>query len=80
MAKLICGLNARRSSHLSSDKTIRKGDFIWLSENDDLNCVQGSGWLTKDEWDQPGTNDFECEESAEYYLDIIGKREIVKRR
>ena len=55
----------------SSDGTLRKGYFIWLSENGDLNVRQGRGWLEKDEWNSPGTNDFKVEPNEEYEL-IIG--------
>ena len=35
----------------SSDGTFNIGDIIWLSNNEDLNCCKGFGWLPKSEWD-----------------------------
>ena len=64
----------------SSDHTYRKGDIIWLSNNDALNSCQGAGWLSKDEWDTAGTNDFEVEECKDYYLDVSGGHEAVRRK
>lgn len=63
----------------STDGTFRVGDLIWLSDNLDLNNATAKGWLSKDEWNIDGTNDFECKVSEDYYLDIIGKDEIVRR-
>lgn len=54
----------------SSDGTLRKGYLIWLSENGDLNVCQEHGWLEKNEWNSPGTNDFEVEPNEEYELVI----------
>lgn len=34
---------------VSTDGTIELGDMIWISENDDLNSVNGQGWLKKEE-------------------------------
>lgn len=64
----------------SSDKTIKVGDIIWLSANDDLNIAQGKGWLLKDEWKQPETNDFEIRPCTTYYLDIGPGYERIKKR
>jgi len=63
----------------STDHSIQEGDLIWLSKNGDLNSVNGQGWLSKEEWDLPGTNDFKCEISKTYYLDVINGSEIVRR-
>lgn len=62
----------------SSDGMFTPGDLIWLSENEDLNSVRDKGWLTKEEWDQPGTNDFECEISNTHYLEVHNGRESVR--
>ena len=43
----------------STDKTIEVGDIIWLSANGDLNSIKGQGWLSEEEWNIDGTNDFE---------------------
>ena len=43
----------------STDETIKIGDIVWLSENGDLNIVQDKGWLSKYEWNNPKTKDFE---------------------
>lgn len=61
----------------STDRTVKTGDIVWLSENDDLNIVQSKGWFTKDEWNNPKTRDFEVEPCVDYYLDVINGREIV---
>ena len=62
----------------SSDKTFRSGDLIWLSENGDLNNAMSKGWLSRDEWDCPDTNDFECEISNTHYLEVVSGREAVR--
>ena len=62
----------------SSDNTFKCGDLIWLSENGDLNSVSAGGWLSKNEWDVNGTNDFEYEISKEYFLDIHNGVESVR--
>lgn len=64
----------------SSDRTFEVGDIIWLSENDDLNSCKGRGWLQKSEWDNPGTNDFEVTKCTDYYLDIAGSHEEVRKK
>lgn len=64
----------------SSDKNVKVGDTIWISENGDLNFAKEKGWLTKEEWDSPQTNDFEVEECADYYLDVFQRAEIVRKR
>lgn len=64
----------------STDNNIKEGDLIWLSENGDLNSVIGCGWLSEDEWNIPGTNDFECEVSTTYYLDVERGRESVRKK
>jgi hypothetical protein len=63
----------------SSDKTFEVGDIIWLSDNDDLNSVRAKGWLTKEEWDVLGTNDFEVEECKTHYLDVYRYSETVRK-
>ena len=63
----------------SSDETLQVGDIIWLSENGDLNDARAKGWLTKDEWDVAGTNDFEVEECKTHHLVVMyGSEMIVK--
>ena len=63
----------------SSDDTLKVGDIIWLSENEDLNSCNGSGWLSKSEWDNPTTNDFAVVECTDYYLDITNGHEKVRK-
>lgn len=63
----------------SSDGTIETGDIIWLSNNGDLNSVKGQGWLSKDEWDILGTNDFNTEECKTHYLDVANGSECVRK-
>ena len=63
----------------SSDETLQVGDIIWLSENGDLNDAKAKGWLSKDEWDVAGTNDFEVEECKTHHLVVMyGSEMIVK--
>ena len=61
----------------SSDGTFQVGDIIWLSENGDLNDAKVKGWLSKDEWDVDGTNDFGYEECKTHRLLVIGGEEMV---
>ena len=61
----------------SSDETLQVGDIIWLSENGDLNDAKAKGWLSKDEWDIAGTNDFEIEECRTHHLVVLDGREMV---
>ena len=61
----------------SSDKTFQMGDFIWLSENGDLNNAKVGGWLSKDEWDVDGTNDFAVEECKTHRLLVISGEEMI---
>ena len=61
----------------SSDETLQVGDIIWLSVNGDLNNVKAGGWLSKDEWDVDGTNDFAVEECKTHRLLIISGEEMV---
>ena len=61
----------------SSDETLQVGDIIWLSENGDLNNAKAGGWLSKDEWDVDGTNDFAVEECKTHRLLVISGEEMV---
>ena len=61
----------------SSDETLQVGDFIWLSENGDLNNAKAGGWLSKDEWDVDGTNDFAVEECKTHRLLIVSREEMI---
>ena len=61
----------------SSDETLQVGDIIWLSANGDLNNVKAKGWLSKDEWDVVGTNDFEAEECKTHHLIVLDRHEMV---
>ena len=63
----------------STDRTFEVGDIIQLSENNDLNSVRGKGWLSKEEWDVPNTNDFEVTECKTHYLDIDRGVESVRK-
>ena len=63
----------------SSDETLQVGDIIWLSEHGDLNDAKAKGWLSKDEWDVDGTNDFAVEECKTRHLVVMyGSEMIVK--
>lgn len=63
----------------SSDGSFKIGDLIWLSENGDLNNAMAGGWMSKDEWNMDGMNDFECEISKKFYLDVSSRKESVKK-
>ena len=63
----------------SSDGAFKTGDIIWLSKNGDLNNVRAKGWLSKEEWDIAGTNDFKYEECKTHYLDVNNGIESVRR-
>lgn len=63
----------------STDGTFEVGDIVWLSDNNDLNSVRSKGWLSKEEWDVPGTNDFEVTECKTHYLDIDRGAESVRK-
>ncbi len=63
----------------STDETFEVGDIVWLSDNDDLNSVRGKGWLLKEEWDAPNTNDFEVIECKTHYLDVHSGNESVRK-
>lgn len=63
----------------STDKTFKIGDLIWLSDNNDLNNAMAKGWLSENEWNVSGTNDFECEISKTHYLDIVSGGEGVRK-
>ena len=61
----------------STDETLQAGDIIWLSENGDLNDAKAGGWLSKDEWDANGTNDFAVEECKTHRLLIVSGEEMI---
>ena len=61
----------------STDGTFQMGDFIWLSENGDLNNAKAGGWLSKDEWDADDTNDFAVEECKTHRLLVVSGEEMV---
>lgn len=63
----------------NTDTSIREGDIIWLSENGDLNNASAGGWLSKEEWRQPGINDFECIEHTQLRVVKTGRHERVVR-
>ena len=61
----------------SSDGTFEVGDIIWLSDNGDLNSAMGGGWLSEEEWNVDGTNDFEVEECTTHHLLVLDRHEMV---
>lgn len=63
-----------------SDGSIIAGDLIWISLNGDLNSVLGAGVLMEEEWDCTGTNDFEVEESDQYYIEVGKGYEKIRKR
>ena len=61
----------------STDETFKKDDLIWMSE--DGSVTGAGGFLSKEEWNQEKTNDFEVEPSKEYsILKTAGMETIVK--
>ena len=66
----------------STDKTLHKGDIVWLSDNGDLNIADPKypGWLAKSEWSAPRTSDFEIEPASEYEILCVGRHEICRRK
>lgn len=71
-------LKVYRVTKGSTDRSLLEGDIIWLSENGDLNI--NLGWLTKDEWDCPMTNDFTIEECMTHcVLKVDGKEMLIKK-
>ena len=64
----------------STDETLHAGDIIWLSENGDLNDAKAGGWLSKDEWDVDGTNDFAVEECKTHRLLVVSGEEMVVKK
>ena len=62
----------------SIDHTLLEGDIIQLSQNGDLNI--SGGWLLKDEWDCPKTNDFIVEECVTHCVLKKGEREILMKK
>lgn len=63
----------------STDGTIETGNIIWISENGDLNIAGRKGFLIEDEWDNPGTKDFEVKLCEDYYLEVVNGHEIVRK-
>lgn len=63
----------------SSDGTLQIGDIIWLSSNGDLNNAMGGGWLSEQEWNICGINDFEVEQCTTHYLDIVNRSEVIRK-
>lgn len=63
----------------STDGSIQIGDIIWLSNNGDLNSTRDKGWLSKEEWNVDGTNDFEVEVCKTHYLDVFNGMECVRK-
>lgn len=63
----------------SSDGSFKVGDIIWLSKNGDLNNAMGGGWLSKEEWDREGTNDFEYGPCTTHCLEMIGNSEHIRK-
>lgn len=61
----------------STDETFKIDDLIWMSE--DGTVTSAGGFLSKEEWNQEKTNDFEVEPSKEYsILKTAGMEVIVK--
>lgn len=63
----------------SSDHTFSIDDVIWISENGDINSVQGGGWITPSEC-QKESLDFECVEAPDYEVFKINNIEIYQQK
>lgn len=61
----------------SSDHTFLVDDVIWISENGDINSVQGSGWITPSECSKKSL-DFECVEAHDYEVLKYGNSEVCR--
>ena len=71
-------LKIYRVTKSNSDGSIKKNDMIYLSENRNIiNVTQGKLWLSEDEWDVPGMNDFEAELDNNYMVIVNGNKERV---
>lgn len=68
-------LTAYKVIKSSTDQTIEVGDTIWLSENKMLNSIVGCGFLSEEEWNDAGVNDFEVELCQEYCVLKVGRSE-----
>lgn len=63
----------------SSDHTFLVDDVIWISENGDINSVQGSGWITPSECSKKSL-DFECVEAPDYDAFKVGNIETCRQK
>lgn len=73
-------LKVYRVNKTSSDGSVDKGDIVWISQNGALVSAKNRGWLEKEEWDQPGTNDFNAVLVLGYYIDVCNGNEEIKKR
>lgn len=67
----------------SSDGTFQEGDLIWMSDNEDINNVRAGGFLSKEDWNQEGINDFECQlvdNLSAFSLVKVGDNECVVKK
>lgn len=63
----------------SSDGSFEIGNIVYLSESNDLVNATAGGWLSENEWNVEGTNDFEYEECKTHSLSIVRGAECVNK-
>ena len=63
----------------SSDGTFLPGEIVWVSENGDINSVQGAGCIEPSEVSEM-TLDFEIVEAPEFEVIMIGNSEVCRKR
>ena len=63
----------------SSDEQFQKGDIIYLADKNEIFDLMAGGWLSENEWNIEGRNDFEVEECKTHHLVVMyGSEMIVK--
>ena len=49
----------------SSDEQFQKGDIIYLADKNEIFDLMAGGWLSENEWNIEGRNDFEKRKSSQ---------------
>ena len=61
----------------SSDEQFQKGDIIYLADKNEIFDLMAGGWLSENEWNIEGRNDFAVEECKTHRLLVVGGEEMV---
>ena len=61
----------------SSDEQFKKGDIIYLADKNEIFDLMAGGWLSENEWNIEGRNDFEVEECRTHHLLVLNGQEMV---